>query len=103
MGGGGTWLAVLRRPDFFAAAVPVCAAGFPQMAHRGAAQVPVWVFHSDDDHLVPVRHARDMVAAWRKQGGNPKYTEYTGLRHSSWKKAYTEMEMFDWLFQQKQR
>ncbi|MDB6033077.1 MAG: hypothetical protein JWM16_3415 [Verrucomicrobiales bacterium] len=100
MGGGGVWMTVLRRPSFFAAAVPVCASGFPDLVVPRAAEVPVWVFHSDDDHIVPVHYARDMVSAWKKNGGKPKYTEYTGLKHSSWKKAYTEMEMFDWLFQQ---
>ena len=100
MGGGGVWMAVLQQPTFFAAAVPVCATGFPNLVTRQAAQLPVWAFHSDDDHIVPVHHARDMVAAWKKFGGKPKYTEYTGLKHSSWKKAYTEIEMFDWLFQQ---
>jgi predicted peptidase len=103
MGGAGVWVAIIKRPSFFAAAVPVCAPGFPELVTRRAAQVPVWVFHSDDDHLIPVQEARSMVNAWRKQGGKPKYTECTGLKHSSWKKAYTETEMFDWLLQQQGR
>jgi predicted peptidase len=67
---------------------------------RTAARYPVWAFHSDDDHLIPVQSARDMVKAWRDHGGIAKYTEYTGLKHSSWKKAYTELAMYDWLLQQ---
>lgn len=101
MGGGGTWVSVIRRPNFFAAAVPICAPGLPEMVNSKAARVPVWVFHSDDDHLVPVSQAREMVKAWKKNGGTPKYTEYTGLKHSSWKKAYTELAMFQWLLDQR--
>jgi len=103
MGGHGVWVLLGRRPGFFAAGIPVCAPGEPSAVTDKAVKVPVWVFHSDDDHLVPVRQAREMVDVWRKQGGSAKYSEYTGLKHSSWKKAYTESEMFDWLFAQKSR
>jgi predicted peptidase len=61
----------------------------------------VWAFHSDDDPLVPVQLARDLVKSWRDHGGTAKYTEYTGLKHSSWKKAYAEADLFDWLFAQR--
>ncbi|MCI0541118.1 MAG: dienelactone hydrolase family protein [Verrucomicrobiales bacterium] len=101
MGGHAAWVVMVRHPGFFAAAVPVCAGGNPQSVSAAAAKFPVWVFHSDDDHLVPVQQARELVKAWQERGGTAKYTEYTGLRHSSWKKAYAEPDMFDWLFQQR--
>lgn len=100
MGGHAVWVTLARRPGFFAAAIPVCSGGSPAIVTKLAAKCPVWAFHSDDDHLVPVQQARDLVKAWREHGGIAKYTEYTGLKHSSWKKAYLEPEMFDWLFQQ---
>ncbi len=100
MGGHAVWAVMVRRPGFFAAAVPVCAGGDARMVTSAAARFPVWAFHSDDDHLVPVQQARDLVRAWRAHGGIARYTEYTGLKHSSWKKAYTDPEMFDWLFDQ---
>ena len=101
MGGHAVWLVMVRRPGFFAAAVPVCSGGDPTIVTAAAARFPVWAFHSDDDHLVPVQQARSLVKAWRQHGGTAKYTEYTGLKHSSWKKAYAEPQMFDWLFQQR--
>ncbi len=100
MGGHAVWGVLVRRPGLFAAAVPVCAGGTAKMVTDSAARYPVWAFHSDDDHLVPVQLARDLVKAWREHGGTARYTEYTGLKHSSWKKAYVDGEMFDWLFQQ---
>src|ERR1043166_9317323 len=87
MGGHAVWIEMVRRPGFFAAAVPVCAGGFANIVTDAAAKCPVWAFHSDDDHLVPVEQARALVKAWRQHGGTAKYTEYTGLKHSSWKKA----------------
>ena len=101
MGGHAVWFLLNHRPGLFAAAVPVCAPGDAGNVTGTAAQTPVWIFHSDDDPLVSVADARAMVKAWRAHGGNPKYTEYTGLKHSSWKKAYAEREMFDWLFRQR--
>jgi predicted peptidase len=100
MGGYGTWAALGRYPGLFAAAVPVCAPGERDAAIAAAVQCPVWVFHSDDDHLVSVRQARDMVEAWKAKGGVAKYTEYQGLKHSSWKKAYVDEDLFRWLFAQ---
>ena len=100
MGGFAVWVEMVRRPGFFAAAIPVCSGGKANIVTKEAAKYPVWAFHSDDDHLVPVQQARDLVQAWRGHGGIAKYTEYTGLRHSSWKKAYLDLRMFDWLFAQ---
>jgi predicted peptidase len=100
MGGYAVWVTLVRRPGLFAAAVPVCSGGDARTVTVAAARCPVWAFHSDDDHLMPVQSVRDLVNAWRTCGGVAKYTEYTGLKHSSWKKAYTEMDLFDWLFQQ---
>jgi predicted peptidase len=100
MGGIGLWSFMSQHPGFFAAGVPVCAAGSPSAVTRESTGFPMWAFHSDDDHLIPVQSARDMVKTWRDQGGVARYTEYTGLKHSSWKKAYLEPELLPWLFQQ---
>lgn len=101
MGGHAVWTTLVQRPGLFAAAVPVCSGGDPGSVTRAAAKCPVWAFHSDDDPLMPVQAVRDLVKTWRQLGGVAKYTEYTGLRHSSWKKAYIDPEMFDWLFVQR--
>lgn len=100
MGGIGLWSFLCRHPGVFAAGVPVCAAGHPAEITAEAVRFPIWAFHSDDDHLIPVESAREMVAAWKSKGGVAKYTEYTGLKHSSWKKAYIEPELLPWLFSQ---
>jgi predicted peptidase len=101
MGGHAVWVILEGQPGQFAAAVPVCSGGDVTAVTREASKCPVWAFHSEDDHLVPVQQARNLVKAWREHGGTARYTEYTGLKHSSWKKAYTEGALFDWLFQQR--
>ena len=43
MGGRGTWAIVAHRPDFFAAAAPICGGGDPKTASK-LITVPFWAF-----------------------------------------------------------
>jgi len=61
---------------------------------------PVWAFHGSNDKVVKVILTRDMIKAMENSGGKPKYTEYKGVGHDSWVKAYSEKELLDWLFKQ---
>jgi predicted peptidase len=100
MGGVGSWAAIARAPELFAAAVPVCGAwnieDVPKMV-----PVPVWAFHGELDATVPTRFSRELTAALNKAGGTVKYTEYPGVGHDSWIRAYEDTAMWDWLFAQK--
>lgn len=101
MGGYGTWDIVLRNPDSFAAAIPVCGAGDPSQADE-IADLPVWAFHGAEDPTVPPSGSREMIEAIREAGGDPRYTEYPGVKHvGSWVRAWKEDEIVPWLFKQK--
>jgi predicted peptidase len=99
MGGFATWEALLRHPEMFAAAIPVCGGGDPNHAVR-IKDIPVWAFHGANDQTVPVECSRLMVKAIEKAGGHPRYTEYPGVGHNSWDRAYAEPELVSWLFSQ---
>jgi len=99
MGGYGTWDAIQRWPDMFAAAVPICGGG--DEASAGRIKCPVWAFHGDKDRAVPVSRSRNMIAAIKAAGGKPKYTEYPGVGHNSWSAAFADPELLKWLFAQK--
>lgn len=99
-GGIGVWDLISKRPDMFAAAVPVCAAGDPKKV-AAAADVKVWVFHGFKDVGMPVGTARDMVAALKAAGGVVKYTEYPDLAHDIWTRVFAEPELAGWLFAQR--
>jgi predicted peptidase len=88
------------QPKMFAAAVPICGGGDESKA-RMIAQVPVWAFHGEKDEAVRVERSRDMIAAIRKAGGRPKYTEYKGEGHVIWSKVVNEVELLPWIFTQK--
>lgn len=100
MGGAGTWNMIAHRPKLFAAAVICCGSSSTEDG-TGAIDTPVWNFHGDSDKAVPVPVSRDRIAARRKAGGRPLYTEYAGVDHNSWQWAYTEPELVKWVFAQR--
>jgi predicted peptidase len=100
MGGYGTWELLCRKPELFAAGLPVCGGGDVKKADK-IAKIPLWCFHGDKDEAVPVKHSREMIAAIEKAGGKPKYTEYKGVEHDSWTQTYADPKVHEWLFEQK--
>jgi predicted peptidase len=117
MGGYGSF-AIGANDHRFAAIVPICGgvrlprradipsqnapAGDPYMeTAKGIGQTPIWVFHGAADKTVPVTESQKMVEALKAAGANPKYTEYPGVGHNSWDKAYAEEELPKWLFEQR--
>ncbi|MBN9523090.1 dienelactone hydrolase family protein [bacterium] len=102
MGGFGTWSIAGMYPERWAAIAPICGGGKVESAPK-MKDIPAWVFHGDKDTAVKVELSRDMVAALKKAGGSPKYTEYPGVGHNSWDAAYGEKEFFPWLLAQKRK
>ena len=99
MGGMGTWSIAIAHPDRFAAIVPICGRGDTSAADK-IKNLPCWCFHGDADTAVKVEGSREMIDAM-KAGGEPKYTEYAGVGHNSWDKAYGTDELYTWLLEQK--
>ena len=120
MGGYGTWHLAGKYPGRFAALIAICGGirppektlrELPELAKfaqpddpktysDAAAKVgktPVWIFHGSDDDTVPVVESQRMNAAMKALGGEVHYTEYPGVGHESWNKAYAEPDLFTWL------
>ena len=102
MGGAGVWNLIAHRPQVFAAAAVCCGSATPDDVAR-AARVPLWSFHGDADRTVPVAVSRERIAALRKAGGRPLYTEYAGVDHNVWEWAFTEPALPEWLFAQRRK
>jgi len=120
MGGYGTWDFAMAEPGRFAALVPICsglrpapdwselrvhlpaeakdadADPYAEVARR-IGKTPVWMFHGDADDAVPVEESRQMAAALKAAGADFKYTEYPGVGHNSWDRAYAELDLVLWL------
>lgn len=100
MGGAGTWNVITHRPHFFAAAV-ICCGSVSLEDGTGSVDTPLWSFQGEVDQTVPASLSRDRIAARRKAGGHPLYTEYAGVDHNVWQWAFTEPELVKWLFSQR--
>ncbi|UPG91014.1 prolyl oligopeptidase family serine peptidase [Luteibacter aegosomaticola] len=120
MGGYGSWQLAVDFPDKFAAAAIICG-GITQLpdpegrrlflqgvpagkdpfawAAEKIGKTPVWIFHGGDDNVVPTEQSRKMNAALVKRGAEVKYTEFPGVNHGSWMKAYATPDLWEWMFQ----
>lgn len=101
MGGMGTFEIVHRNPKLFAAALPICGGGDTLRYTRRARQTPFWIFHGDQDNVVPVSLSRSMVDKLRSLRYRVQYSEYTGVNHNSWDKAFAEPDLLRWMFSNK--
>ena len=96
MGGYGTWLLAMNRPELFAAIVPICGGGMYWNAGR-LQDVCVWAFHGGLDDVVFPEESKKMVDAVNKFGGNAKLTIYPQNSHNAWSDTYSNYEVFKWL------
>jgi predicted peptidase len=100
MGGYGSWQLAADHPDRFAAVVPVCGSGDPAHAEK-LKDIPIWVFHGDQDGVVPFEKSVEMVEAIKKAGGaSIRFTTLEYFGHNSWSAAYGAPELFQWMEQQ---
>jgi predicted peptidase len=100
VGATGVWRLAAAHPDRWAAIVPVCGLG-PVTKAGAIKDIPCWCFHGAEDGNVSVEHSRNMVDAIRGTGRSPRYTEYPGVGHDSWDRAYATEELYEWLLKQR--
>ena len=100
MGGFGTYDAITRHPNLFAAAVPICGGGDITKA-VSIAHIPIWIFHGALDTTVSPILSQVMVKALTEAGANPGFTQYPQTGHFSWIPAYSDPMMMQWLFSQR--
>jgi predicted peptidase len=100
MGGAGTWSLAAAFPDKWAAIVPICGGGDPELAGK-IKHIPCWCFVGDKDGASLVEKTRAIVKALKDAGGEPRYSEYPYVGHNSWDPAYVTGELYTWLLVQK--
>ncbi|HUI58453.1 MAG TPA: alpha/beta hydrolase-fold protein [Bryobacteraceae bacterium] len=98
MGGGGAlWLA-MTHPDVWAGVAALCPDAIPGTDELAPnlLDLPVRLFHGEQDPIVPVASSR----AWQRKlwdAGVPAgYQEYPAVRHNVWDIAYRPGAVLDW-------
>jgi len=113
MGGYGTWHLAAKYPGRFAAIAPICGGvlmpdvsrlqpasdttPYTEVAKKIGGKTPTWIFHGGDDPVVPVTESQRMNEAMKALGGDVHYTEYPGVGHDSWLKAYDDADFIKWM------
>lgn len=103
MGGYGTWDWALKRPDRFAAIIPICGGDADKAAAINRLKdMPIWAFHGAKDNVVSIELTDTLIQAARATG-NPevKYTVYPEAGHDSWTETYANPEVYQWLLEHK--
>lgn len=102
MGGMGTFEMVWRNPKMFAAAMPICGGANPAIA-RKLTRPTWWIFHGEEDEVVPVYLSKEMHEALLDVGATTKLTLYAGVKHDSWTNAFGEEDFLSWLFSKRRK
>jgi len=102
MGGMGTFELLRRRPNVFAAAFAICGGdNLENVKHYK--DMPLWIFHGEDDSIVPASHSISIVGKLKELGAKPRFNLYPGVDHNSWDSAFAEPKLLRWLFKHKRR
>ncbi len=100
MGGYGSWTLAGANPERFAAVAPVCGGGDVKEAAK-LKELPIWVFHGDQDKAVPFSKSVEMVKAIKEAGGTKiKFTSYEEFGHNCWSATYATPGFYQWLDRQ---
>ena len=100
MGGFGVWDLLQRRPELFAAAVPICGGGDTTLAPR-LTQIPIRIYHGAKDRLVMPSRSVQMYEAIRRCGGDCVSLElFDDLGHGCWNRPFERYGVLEWLFSQ---
>jgi len=97
MGGYGVWDILQRRPQLFAAAVPICGGGDTSICSL-ISHVPIWAWHGDSDDVIDVERSRSMYSELNKSGSDLIYSEIKGRGHDVWIDVWNSKKLWNWLF-----
>ena len=96
MGGMGTLELIKRNPKTFAAAFVICG-GTHLKAARKIKNTPLWLFHGEEDMVVPAKYSTQLFDVLMTMKANVKITLYPDTGHDSWTQTFNEPELIPWL------
>jgi predicted peptidase len=118
MGGRGALEIASHSPGRFAAAIAVCGWVVPpkeiadlepattvapgtdpyaEMA-KTLKDLPIRLYHGSQDTIVPASESRRLTLALHELGADAHYNEFAGVGHAAWDKAFSDPEVWKWLF-----
>ena len=95
-GGSGVWSLADKRPDLFAAILPISWVN-ERITVAKLIHMPIWHFQGEYDTYPQAAWAREIQKELRDAGATPRYTEYANAGHGIWDKAFAEPDFFSWM------
>jgi predicted peptidase len=102
-GGGAAWQLAVQYPEKFAAMAVVCGMTPVPYAAWINKDMPIWIFHGEEDKSIPISESEQMVAKLKEMGYSVKFTRYKGVGHDSWTRAYSTPELYEWFMEQRKK
>lgn len=96
-GAYGSWRLAMENPDRFAAMVVISGAA-PAPYAGWLRDLPVRIFHGNEDVAIPVEESHRIFEALRDRGADVELTVYPGVGHDAWTRTYADPAVWDWLF-----
>ena len=100
MGGTGTFMLAMAKPERFAAIAPICGSGICWYG-EALKDVHVMMYHGDQDGIVPIDESITMLRAINSHGGNAELKILYNVGHDAWNYAYAGDELVNWLLSHK--
>ena len=99
MGGYTAYQLMMSRSQLFAAGIVCCGGGMYWNAGR-LKNIPLRVFHGEQDKTVLPCESENMTKRINALGGNATLTVYPECAHNCWDNVFTNKENFGWLLSQ---
>ncbi len=100
-GGGAAWEMAVHYPETFAAMAVVCGMTPLPYASWINRDMPIWVFHGEEDASIPISESETMVAKLKEMGYDVTFTKYPNVGHNAWTPAYTTDALYEWFIEQR--
>ncbi len=102
-GATAAWELAVQYPDKFAAMAVVCGMTPVPYASWIDKNMPIRIFHGEDDAVISVEESEIMAQKLLQMGYDVTFTKYTGVGHDAWTKAYQNEELYTWFMNQKRK
>jgi hypothetical protein len=104
IGGYAVYESLKRASWLFAAAQPISAindASIRKYNQTGKViHIPIWSFQGGTDTQPSPTYTKKLVSDYNNAGAVMRYTEYAGVGHTCWYKAFAEADFYPWMLRQ---
>ncbi|MCE7991030.1 MAG: prolyl oligopeptidase family serine peptidase [Roseivirga sp.] len=99
MGGYGTWSAISKFPDLFAAAAPIAGGGNTKTICN-AKEVAIRAYHGNKDSITPYSGSQKLISKLEGCGAKAELLTIQNGDHWIWPDLFKDKTFYDWLLAQ---